>query len=48
VVASQPGLYFVGLLFQRTLSSTLLVGVGRDAGSIADYIKGCPRAHTNA
>jgi putative flavoprotein involved in K+ transport len=47
VVASQPGLYFVGLPFQRTLSSTLLVGVGRDAGFIADYIKGHPRAHTN-
>lgn len=37
VVESQPGLYFMGLLFQRTLSSALIVGVGKDA----EYIAGC-------
>lgn len=39
VVESQPGLYFVGLLFQRTLASALIVGVGRDAEYVATYIK---------
>jgi putative flavoprotein involved in K+ transport len=38
VVKSQPGLYFMGLLFQRTLSSALIVGVGKDAEYIADQI----------
>jgi putative flavoprotein involved in K+ transport len=37
-VKSQPGLYFMGLLFQRTLSSALIVGVGKDAEYIADQI----------
>jgi putative flavoprotein involved in K+ transport len=39
VVESQPGLYFVGLLFQRTLASALIVGVGRDAEHVAKHIK---------
>lgn len=38
VVASQPGLYFVGLPFLHSLSSVLLGGVGRDAAHIADHI----------
>lgn len=38
VVSSQPGLYFVGLPFLRSLSSALLGGVGRDAAHIADHI----------
>ncbi|HEX6255636.1 MAG TPA: NAD(P)-binding domain-containing protein [Euzebyales bacterium] len=38
LVPSQPGLYFMGLPFQRSLSSALLGGVGRDAGFIADHI----------
>jgi putative flavoprotein involved in K+ transport len=38
VVESQPGLYFMGLLFQSTLSSALLGGVGRDAEHIADHL----------
>ena len=38
VVASIPGLYFMGLLFQYSLSSALLGGVGRDAKYIADHI----------
>lgn len=38
VVESIPGLYFVGLLFLRSLSSVLLGGVGRDAAYIAEHI----------
>lgn len=38
IVASQPGLYVVGLPFVHTLSSALLGGVGRDAAHIADHI----------
>lgn len=38
VVASQPGLYFLGLPFQRSLSSALLGGVGRDAADVAGHI----------
>jgi putative flavoprotein involved in K+ transport len=38
VALSQSGLYFMGLLFQRTLSSALIVGVGKDAEYIADRI----------
>ena len=40
VVPSQPGLYFMGLLFQYTLASALVGGVGRDARYIADRIAG--------
>lgn len=39
VVESQPGLYFMGLLFQRTLSSALIGGMGRDAEYIARRIR---------
>ncbi|MFZ0015580.1 MAG: NAD(P)-binding domain-containing protein [Acidimicrobiia bacterium] len=38
VVESQPGLYFMGLLFQSTLSSALVAGVGRDAEHVARHI----------
>lgn len=38
VVVSQPGLYFIGLLFLSTLSSALVGGVGRDAGHIAAHL----------
>ncbi len=38
VVPDQPGLYFIGMPFQQTLSSSLLLGVGRDAGCIANHI----------
>ena len=39
VVPSEPGLYFVGLLFQYTLASALVGGVGRDARYIAERIR---------
>ena len=38
VVASMPGLYFVGMPFQYGLTSQLLGGVGRDAGYVAERI----------
>jgi putative flavoprotein involved in K+ transport len=38
VVASEPGLYFVGLVFQYALTSSLVGGAGRDAEHIADHI----------
>jgi putative flavoprotein involved in K+ transport len=37
-VPSVPGLYFIGLPFQRSLSSSTLVGVGRDAALVAGWI----------
>jgi putative flavoprotein involved in K+ transport len=44
VVASQPGLYFVGLWFLSGFTSSLLGGVGRDAERIAGRIAGTVRA----
>jgi putative flavoprotein involved in K+ transport len=38
VVATEPGLYFVGLEFQYSFSSDVLPGGGRDAGYIAEVI----------
>lgn len=38
VVPAEPGLFFVGLAFQRAASSTLIGGVGRDAEFIARQI----------
>jgi putative flavoprotein involved in K+ transport len=53
VVGSEPGLYFVGLLFLYALSSDVLPGVGRDAEYIANHIatrgpKVRPTAHALA
>jgi putative flavoprotein involved in K+ transport len=38
VIASEPGLYFVGLHFLYALSSTMIHGVGRDAEYVAQAI----------
>jgi putative flavoprotein involved in K+ transport len=38
IVEKEPGLYFVGLHFLYSLSSTMIHGVGRDAEYIADAI----------
>jgi putative flavoprotein involved in K+ transport len=38
VVETQPGLYFMGLIFLSTLSSALVGGVGRDAEHIASHL----------
>ncbi len=37
-VVTEPGLYFVGLTFQYSLSSGTLVGVGRDAALVSSWI----------
>ena len=38
VVANEPGLYFVGLLFLYAMSSAFLPGVGRDAEHVVEDI----------
>jgi putative flavoprotein involved in K+ transport len=38
IVASEPGLYFLGLVFSYSLASSLVGGVGRDAAHIAKHI----------
>jgi putative flavoprotein involved in K+ transport len=43
IVESQPGLYFLGLLFLYTLSSALVGGAGRDAEHVVAHLVG--RAH---
>jgi putative flavoprotein involved in K+ transport len=53
VVVREPGLYFVGLLFQYAATSDVLPGVGRDAEYIAKHIasrvpNGRPTAHALA
>lgn len=50
VVGSEPGLYFVGLVFLYALASSLVGGVGRDAEHIVKHIasrepNGRPTAH---
>lgn len=44
VVASVPGLYFVGQFFLHALTSSLIGGVGRDAGHVARHLALRPRA----
>jgi putative flavoprotein involved in K+ transport len=46
-VASQPGLYFIGLWFLSGFTSSLLGGVGRDAERIADRITAAVRPSLN-
>lgn len=46
VVENEPGLYFLGLPFQYTLTSSFIGGVGRDADYIAQHI--ARRSSTNA
>jgi putative flavoprotein involved in K+ transport len=48
VVAAQPGLYFVGLVFLTAITSALIGGVGRDAGHVAAHIAGRLPAATPA
>ena len=40
VMEDVPGLYFMGLLFQRGFYSMLIGGAGRDAARIAKHVKG--------
>jgi putative flavoprotein involved in K+ transport len=44
VVPDSPGLYFVGLLFQRGFYSMLIGGAGRDAAHIAGHVAARARA----
>ena len=44
VVGSSPGLYFVGLPFQHSFSSMLVLGAGRDAKVVAKRIAARARA----
>jgi putative flavoprotein involved in K+ transport len=46
VVECQPGLYFVGLVFLHSMSSSTIHGVGRDAARIVRTIQSqrCERA----
>ena len=44
VVEAEPGLYFVGLIFQYAITSDVLPGVGRDADRIAQHIVRAARA----
>ena len=37
-MASEPGLYFVGLVFQYSASSDVLPGVGRDAEYVVERL----------
>ena len=46
VVASQPGIAFVGLEFQYAATSDILVGVGRDAEYVARHIASRTRTGT--
>jgi putative flavoprotein involved in K+ transport len=43
IVSKEPGLYFVGLHFQYSLSSTMIQGVGRDAKYVTDAILSCKK-----
>jgi putative flavoprotein involved in K+ transport len=38
VVTDQPGLYFVGLMFQYAAASDVIPGVGRDARYVVDHL----------
>lgn len=48
VVTSEPGLYFVGLPFLYSMSSSMIHGVGRDAKRIASAVKALERARVQA
>lgn len=42
IIGKLPGIYFLGLHFQHTISSSLLGGVGKDAEFIANHITNNP------
>ncbi|WP_405737643.1 NAD(P)/FAD-dependent oxidoreductase [Streptomyces sp. NBC_00028] len=44
VVPSQPGLYFVGRLFQYAMASSMVQGVGRDAEHVVRHLSARPTA----
>jgi putative flavoprotein involved in K+ transport len=48
IVPSAPGLYFVGLPFQRAFASMLIGGVGKDAAYVARHIASRTSRHARA
>jgi putative flavoprotein involved in K+ transport len=48
VVESEPGLYFLGLVFQYAISSDVLPGLGRDAEYLAKHIARAGKRHAIA
>jgi putative flavoprotein involved in K+ transport len=48
VVEAEPGLYFMGLLFQYAVTSDVLPGVGRDAERIAKHVAELARSGERA
>jgi putative flavoprotein involved in K+ transport len=48
IVESESGLYFLGLVFQYSISSDVLPGVGRDAEYIAKHIARAGKRHAIA
>ncbi|MFI9834258.1 flavin-containing monooxygenase [Streptomyces sp. NPDC051913] len=48
VVPSQPGLYFVGRLFQYAMASSMIQGVGRDAEHVVRHLGARPTAAPQA
>ena len=42
IVADEPGLYFVGLLFLYAASSEIICGVGRDAEHVVEHLSSRP------
>jgi putative flavoprotein involved in K+ transport len=48
VVESEPGLYFLGLVFQYAISSDVLPGLGRDAEYLAKHIVRAGKRHAIA
>jgi putative flavoprotein involved in K+ transport len=48
IVSGEAGLYFVGLKFLHSVTSTMIHGVGRDAERIADTIRARVTGRTEA
>ena len=48
MVASGPGLYFVGMAFLYSFSSMLVVGAGRDGARVAEHIEKRSRSRARA
>jgi putative flavoprotein involved in K+ transport len=48
VVPDQPGLYFVGLLFQYAATSETVTGVGRDARRVVKQLRRAPVGYDSA
>src|SRR5262249_24365092 len=44
IVGSEPGLYFIGVIFLYAMSSSMIHGVGREARHVADTIASRVRA----